>query len=418
MRKLVCLVAVFGLGLSGLAVDWYQFNGPNRDGVSPEKGLANSWPENGPQQLWQIDVGPGFSGAAIQDGKVYFTDREDDLKDLVRCVDLNTGKEIWRMSKEVPGRLPFNGSRCTPTLDGDLLFAVSPFGHVYALASDTGKLLWEHPFMKDFEGEPPRWGYSHSPLVVGENVIIAPMSEKANLVAFNKRTGKLVWQSEGAGGSSYVSPNLVTLFGQSQVLMLNKDRLMSVNPKDGKVLWTYAGYQNPIPIPHPTVLPNNRLFLSGGYDAGSVMIQISKDGNEYKVKELHRLDKRGSQVQQVIFHEGYLYANFNTNSTLRKNPEGLLCLDLDGNTMWRTNDKPSMNRGNFIIADGKIYALGGENGVLHMAKASPEGFQTLASATVFDGIKPRENMIWAPMALTDGKLILRNQTVMKCLNLR
>lgn len=418
MQKVLWLTAFICMGSAVFAADWYQFNGPKRNGVSPEKGLANSWSGNGPQQLWEIPVGPGFGGAVIKDGKVFFTDREDDKLDLVRCLDFKTGKELWRMSKEMPGRLPFNGSRCTPTLDGDMVYAVSPFGHVYALAADTGKVVWEHPFMQTFEGEPPRWGYSHSPLVVGNVVVIAPMSAKANLVAFDKKTGKVAWQSEGAGGDGYVSPNLVTIDGVSQILMLNRDRLMSVNPKNGSLLWSYDGYKNPIPIAHPTVLPNNRFFLSGGYGAGSVMIQVSKKGDAWDVKEEFRLEKRGSQIQQVIYHDGYLYANFNTNENLRsKSPEGLLCLDLKGNTMWQAKDEPEMNRGNLIIADGKIFALGGENGLLHMVQASPKGFEIMAQASVFE-VQPRENMIWAPMAITDGKLVIRNQLSMKCFNLR
>lgn len=415
MEGLIAIACLAGLAFSG---DWNQFNGPSRNGVSPEKGLANQWSENGPKQLWEIEVGLGFGGAVIQGDRVFFTDREGDQKDLVRCVNLLTGKELWRMTSDMPGRLPFDGSRCTPTLDGDLVYAVSPFGKLYVLEAETGKVAWEQAFMETFESEPPRWGYSHSPLIVGEKVIIAPMSAKANLAAFNKKTGDLVWQSEGAGGDGYVSPNLVQLHGVSQILMLNKDRLMSVNPENGSLLWAYSGYQNPIPIPHPTVLPDNKLFLSGGYGAGSVMIQVEKAGDQWNVKELFRLEKRGSQVQQVIHHEGYLYANFNTNENMRsKEPEGLLCMDMDGKTMWQTKEAPDMNRGNFIIADGKIFALGGEDGVLHMIEASPDGFKSLASQKMFE-TKERENMIWAPMALANGKLVLRNQSVMKCVELR
>jgi len=417
MRLFGLMFTAIWLMFPALATDWPQFNGPMRNGISSEKGLADSWPEDGPKELWEIEVGPGFGGAAVKDGKVYFTDREDDQKDHVRCVDLMSGKEIWRMTKDVPGRLPFNGSRCTPTIDGDMVFAVSPFGHVYAIQVADGKLVWEVPFMEKFEGEPPRWGYSHAPLVVGNKVIIAPMSSKANLVAFDRTSGKQLWQSSGAGGDGYVSPNLFTLYGKRQILMLNKDKLMSVDPENGKELWTYDGYQNPIPIPHPTALPGDRLFLSGGYGAGSVMIQVKKDGEKVSVKELFRLDERGSQVQQVLYHDGYLYANFNTNENLRKDPEGLICLNEKGETMWKTHQNPPMNRGNLIIADGKIFALGGENGVLYMAKANPKGFKALASATIFE-TKPRENMIWAPMALTDGKLVLRNQSLMKCLDLK
>lgn len=412
---ILCWILFTGLSWAG---DWPEFNGPDRDGISKEKALASSWSKEGPKVLWQLNVGPGFGGAVIQNGKVYFTDREDDEKDLVRCLDFKTGKELWRMSKDRPGRLPYNGSRCTPTADGDRVFAISPFGHLYAVSTKDGSLLWEHDFLKEFGGETPYFGFSHSPLVLGDLVIVAPMSAKANVVAYNKVDGTLVWQSEGSEGECYVSPLAVDLFGKQQVLMLDKGGLKSLNPADGKELWRYEGYKNRVPIPYPTVVPGNRLLLSGGYNGGSVLIQLKQKDGKVEAEELFRLDKRGSQIHQVIYYQDHFYANFNNNENLKsKKPEGLVCIDMNGNNVWETQNKPEVNRGNIMIADGKLFTMGGENGVLRMLTASPKGFKELASATIFE-TKARDNMIWAPMALSDGKMIVRDQKIMKCLALR
>jgi len=418
MFRVMRMAGLFGLAVVSLASDWPQFNGPNRNGVSGETGLADAWPEEGPTQLWEVPVGPGFGGAVVQDGKVFFTDRLDDQKDLVRCVALKTGKALWQMEQDMPGRLPYNGSRCTPTVDGSQLFAVSPFGHLYAVSTETGELQWKQHFAQTFNGDPPYFGYSHSPLVVGENVIIAPMTEEASLAAYNRHTGDLVWRSKGTSGEAYTSPFLMEVLGKPQIILLDVEGLKGFDPARGYELWRYEGYKNRVPIPHPTVLPGQQLFLSGGYGGGSVLLQLKPKGSTVEVSELFRLQKRGSQIQQVLFYRNHLYANFNTNENLQaKEPEGLLCLSLDGKAAWETKNAPDLNRGNILIADGKLFALGGEDGVLHMFEASFRGCRKLASAKIFKA-QNKDNMIWAPMALADGKLVLRDQNVMKCLNLR
>jgi hypothetical protein len=161
-------------------------------------------------------------------------------------------------------------------------------------------------------------------------------------------------------------------------------------------------------------LPGDRLFLTGGYNAGSAMIQVTANGNEFAVKELFQLDMKecASQIHQPILHEDHLYLNSNSNERM----DGMLCMTLDGKVMWRTSETkrlPNFERGNLLFADGIIIALEGKKGTLHLIDPSPEGYRELAKAKLFSGSK-----MWSPMALSQGKLLARNQREMKCVDLK
>ena len=204
--------------------------------------------------------------------------------------------------------------------------------------------------------------------------------------------------------------------GVEAVVMLTKDQLTAINPKSGEILWKYKGYFNRIPIPSITSIGDGRIFVSGGYGAGSVMIKVTAKGNQFEVDELFRLKEQGSQIQPVLLFNDYLYANFNTNENLRgDNQDGLVCLDLDGKIKWQTLTSPNFERGNLIIAGGLLLILDGKIGELAMIDPNPNAYKELARTKVFDDEK---GTMWGPMAFSEGKLILRSQTEMKCLDLR
>jgi outer membrane protein assembly factor BamB len=184
-----------------------------------------------------------------------------------------------------------------------------------------------------------------------------------------------------------------------------------ISMQDGKQLWSYAGWQCPIPIPFPTLLPDDRLFITGGYDAGSAMIQVKQVDGKFEVKELFKTMVCGSQIHQPILFKDYLYINSNTN----EREDGLMCLAFDGQVKWKTDGTPNpkFDKGNLLMVDNLIVMLDGKKGTLHLIDPSPEGYKELAQAKLFDGKE-----IWAPMAISNGKLLCRNQVEMKCLDLK
>lgn len=409
----VTLFALSFLLAAGAAADWWQLQGPNRDGTSPETGLLRSWPEEGPRELWSFALGEGFAGPAVRGDAVYLLDRIDGKQDILRCIDLNTGEERWTYAYDAPGRVGYDGSRTPPTVGEKHIFTVGMLGDFHCIDLETRQPVWRKNLLEDFGSETPRWGISQAPYLWRDLVIVAPQHKDAFVVAYRQLTGELVWKSPSFGGAGYSSPVVHTLAGVEQAVMLSAHgKAAGISLENGEILWTYGGWDCRIPIPYPKSLPDDRLFITGGYDAGSAMIRIAREDGAFIVTELFKTDDCGSQVHQPLLHEGYLYAHSNAN----RQKDGMICMTLDGELKWRTRDTrglPMFDLGNLLLADGMIISLDGRTGILHLVEPSPEGYRELAQAKIFDG-----NQIWAPMALTQGKLLLRNQKLLKCLDLR
>ena len=411
MRKtLTFCSAVLVLASASLGADWPQFGGPNRDASSAETGLARSWPAGGPKVLWKVQVGKGYGGAAIQDGKVYILDRPDTRRDVLRCFDFATGKEEWNYGYAAPGRLSHDGSRSTPAVDDKLVFTVGPFGHVHCVSKATRRPVWTKNVLKDYGGRLPKWGVAQSPMLYkGNAVIIAPQSSSAGAVALDRATGKEIWRSGPTISMHYVSPTLTTIGGVEQVI-LGGPGAAGVDASSGKVLWKYSGWYCRITIPIVTALGDGRLFITGGYDAGSVMIKVTKADDGFAVKELFKTDECNSQMNGAIYHKGHLYANSNSNSA----SDGMVCMDPEGKVLWKTGRRTNFQRGHMLLADGMIFIIDGQAGSLHLMDPSPDGYKELAKAEGLLG--GRE--IWAPLSLSDGKLIIRDQSKMLCLDVK
>lgn len=405
------------------AADWPHFNGPDRTGVSHETALLQSWPENGPEQLWRVPVGEGFGGAAIRDGRVYLLDREGDERDVLRVFDLDTGEEQWSHAYTREGRLSHHGSRSTPAVDDEIVFAVGGFGDVYAVDRESGESVWHFNLAERFEEGDLNWGFAQSPLVLGDHLILTPTHpESPGLIAVDKQTGDVVWESEPFGGDYYASPDRRTIAGTEGLLQITNRQLSLINPENGETIWIYDGWNCRWPIPSPTVLDDGqRIFITGGYEAGSVMIRVNESGGEHSFDELFRLEG-GAQLHTAIQIDDHLYLNLNENATLRRETRqygGLACIDPDeGEVVWRTGEEPNFDRGNVIYADGRLIVLDGQNGLVHLINPSPEGFQEVSQARVFDPDRPRGNNIWAPIALGDGRLVVRDHNEMVALDLR
>lgn len=416
------LAAVLAMGVAGeVRGDWPEFLGPNRDAVSTETGLLEQWPEDGLRELWRVDTGRGFGGPAVRDGRVYLLDRQGARQDVLRVFDIETGEELWDFSYTREGRLSHEGSRSTPTVDDELVFVVGGFGDVHAVERETGEPVWRLNLEERYAETRLGWGFAQSPLVYEDLLILSPPHpESPGLVAVNKETGETVWESEAFGGDYYSSPIVRTVHGVEGVLMITNRAVTFVEPESGETIWQYEGYSNQYPIPAPTVLEDGeRIFITGGYEDGSVMIRVTESGGEYGFEEVFRLEG-GAQLHPAIEHEGYLYLNLNENATLRRNTMrhgGLACIDPDEGIVWRTGAEPNFDRGHVMMADGKLIVLDGQNGQLHLVEPSPEGYEEISRVQVFEYDRPRSNNTWAPMALSDGLLVLRDQNEMVCVDI-
>ena len=411
--------------LSASAGDWPQFLGPDRDSVSRETGLLSKFPAAGPKVLWTAKLGSGFGGAAVAGGAVHVLDRNEQ-RDIFRVLDLRRGTEQWRHAYDAPGRASHAGSRSTPTIDGDRAYTVGSFGHVYCFDLKKRKPLW-HFQLRERHGEQPlKWAVAQSPLVYRDLLLVNPMTigEPAT-VAMDKKTGVTRWKSEAFGGDFYSSPVVRTIAGVQGVLQIfsnspENNLVLFLDPETGETIWKYTDYGVKWSIPAPTVLPDGKhVFITGGYDAGSVMIAVEKSGSGFNVEKKWSIES-GSQLHPAIPVGNVLYANINENATLRRSTMGkggLACIrPADGKILWRTGAEPNFNRGHVLLADGKLIVLDGKIGDLVLIKPDPAGYRELDRANLFP--EKKGNEIWAPMALANGLLVLRDQFELKCVDLR
>jgi outer membrane protein assembly factor BamB len=426
MRQMVCLAIAAMVGSAAFA-DWPQFEGPNRDGVSNETvKLADAWPEGGPKVLWKIDdkLGTGYGGAVVEGGKVYILDRVKDQQDVLRCLDLQTGREEWTFAYDAPTEAKenpkagqykgaYNGSRNLPAVDAKNVYILGPFGDLNCVSKETHQSLWSANLLTDYGTVMSNWGLCQSPVVYKKFVIVAPLSKKAGIVAYEKETGKVAWESPALGDIGWTSPFISTLEGVDQVVMLTDrgvPRLTGLDASTGKQLWQYKGWKLPNPIASHTDCGQGRFFLTGGYKAGCVMVQVKKDGDAWKVEELFQNKDMGAQAVKPVFYNGFIYANSGDKMGGAEG-NGLMCMDLAGKVMWKTSNTADDENGSVLIADGKIFSLLSEGGELRLVSATPEGYKELSKAKVTSGTN-----IWAPMAISEGKLLVRNRRTLLCLD--
>jgi outer membrane protein assembly factor BamB len=433
------LTVILVCGLSA-AADWPWFQGPNGDGTTPETGLLRSWPTNGPARLWTAEIGPGYGGPSVADGRVYVLDRVGQSGDALRCLDLEDGGELWRYDYDAPGELSHHGSRSTPTVEGDRVYTLGPFGDLHAINVDTHEPVWRRNILKDYDGALPRWGVAQSPVLHGDALVVTPMSATVGVVAMEKATGKEIWRSEPLGNLAYVTPRHATLGGVEQFLVVSatrnpppagadgkpqrrpsggpellawlkqvNNRVAGVSAEDGTVLWTYEGWHCMNPIPQPTPIGDDRVFVTGGYGGGSVMLRITASDGAFSVTEAFALPDYGAQVAHPILHGDHLYMLCNGNF----GAHGLVCMDLEGNIKWQTDRAPRMDRGLLLLADGLLYSLDGEEGLIRLIRPDPEAYRQV-SQTPF----PKGDELWGPIVLADGRLLVRGNGALHCLDVR
>ncbi|UCC98951.1 MAG: PQQ-binding-like beta-propeller repeat protein [Phycisphaerales bacterium] len=437
MRSRFCVVVtIMAMTTCAVGADWPQYLGPNRNSTSDETGLLRSWPAEGPKVLWIFDLGPGYGGAAVSDGKVYLLDRIAGRQDVLRCLDLNSGAELWSFAYDARGTLSHKGSRSTPAIDGNTIYTCGSFGDVYCIDVRTGKPVWSKNVWKDHGGgKLPEWGICQNPLIHGELLILASQTKKVGIVAYDKTTGEIRWASPALPGMlGYVTPIVADIGGRDQVVMITatsrRERggrsapaggwgdgdddgadsvTLGIDIRDGRTLWTYKGWQCRIPIPQVTDVGGGQLFISGGYMAGSAMIEIRKKGAGYVVEELYTTQDFGTHVHPPVIYKGHFYGHCTTNSRR----DGMACLSLDGKLQWKTGRSPVFDKGGFILADDLILSVDGREGILYLIEPTPEGFRPLASADLLD-----TQECWGPLALADGKLLIRDQKQIKCVAVR
>jgi len=430
------MIVASGLVIAG---GWPEFYGPDRSGVAAEgPELARSWPDGGPPVLWAVEVGRGYAGVAVVNGEVFLLDREDNERDVLRCLDLETGEQRWSHGYDAPGMTGFPGSRSVPTVTGRFVVTLGPFGHLTCVSRKSHKPVWSVHLPTAFVGcGVPRWGYAQHPIVHDGNVIVAPHGKGVGVAAFNLKTGKLAWTSPSIGPNlfCYATPTLATIDGVDQLITLSNEHLRAkpkaiihgIDAKTGEVLWqTDTATRLNVPIPQPLPLDGGRFLVTGGYDVGLRVFEVSRPGpsatqpwrtpehRPWNARLVTANDHLNAHLHRPIRFGDHVYANSHDRHQRGAN-RGLICLTPGGELIWQSGPDVNFDNGGLLIADGLIYILHGDTGTLHLVEATPQDFRPLASAKVLDA---RGGEAWAPLAIADGRLLVRDLTTLKCLDVR
>jgi len=395
---------------SSISGSWPAFRGPQLDGMSHESlRLARQWREEGPKALWEIPVGEGYAGAVVHKGRVYLIDYDHEQQtDAIRCLSLDDGKDIWRYDYSVQVKRNHGMSRTTPAVNDKYVVALGPKCHVTCLDAMTGKLKWGLDLVGQFGAEVPAWYAGQCPIINGGRVILAP-GGKALIIAVDIESGKVLWESPNPKQwkMSHASITPMKLGGKLTYIYCASGGVAAVSAEDGDTLWETGEWKISIAtVPSPVMVGNDKIFLSGGYNAGSMMARIVPVDDSWKVEEIFRLKPEvfGSAQYTPVYYKGNIYG-------VRPNGE-MVCMNESGEVLWSSGAQYKFGYGPYIIADGLLYALN-DSGMLTMMEASSRQFKPLAQAKVLPGPDA-----WGPIAVVNGRMIARDLRTMVCLDLR
>ena len=429
LMTLALLLVQPSLQKPATAADWPTFRGAERTAVAPDTDLLKSWPATGPRLIWEAaGAGRGYASPAIAGDRIYTLgdglSTADDKDEYLSCFDRETGKQLWKTKTGQPwseGAESWQGSRSTPTVDGDMVYVITPHGQLVACATADGKERFRIDLKAQFGGKKgDSWGYSESPLVDDNRLICTPGGEQATLVALDKKTGKLIWScpmkgDRGAGHASVViSQPLASrpLSGQGGgrkvYIQTTGAGAFAVDAQTGKFQWAYPIDQTTAVIPTP-IVRGDLVFFSAGYKRGGALLrQVPGADGGVTMQEVYGLKKElANKHGGIVLVGDHLYGD--------SDDAGIpFCAELmTGNVVWK---KRGSGKGSatVVAADGHLYVRFAD-GTLALAKADPADYVEVATFKI-PGSDARPS--WSHSVILDGRLFLREQDKILCYDLR
>lgn len=404
MPQRVLALALLTAAASALAYEWPQWMGPDRDGLTQETGLQQQWPEEGPKRVWlNQEMGLGYAGPAIAGGKLYTLGAREGTEQLI-ALDAETGDELWAADVGDEYENDWgDGPRNTPTIDDGRIYAMGARGDLVCLDAASGDEVWRVA-MQDFGGNIPSWGYAESPLVDDGKVIVTPGGGQGAIVALDKATGELIWQSKDAtDGAHYSSVVVAHPHGQKQYVQLLPEHLVGVDPASGDVLWSVDWPGRVAVIPTPLVR-DNKVYVTSGYGAGCMLVEIADDNTALVVYDNKTMKNHHGGV---VLLGDYLYGH--------SDGVGWVCQDFEtGKQVWR--ERSALGKGAIGYADGRFVCLSEDEGDVVLIEASPEGWTEHGRFKLEPQTEQRKpkGKIWVHPVIVDGKLYLRDQELVSC----
>lgn len=400
---------------------WPRFRGADFDNVSKENiRLIDKFPKEGPKILWKIQLGEGHAAPAVYDGRVYLLDYNETKKqDLLRCFSLATGEELWQRGYMVRLKRNHGLSRTIPAVTDKYVVTIGPRCQVMCVDRLKGDLLWGLDLATEYNTEVPFWYTGQCPMVDNDTAIIAT-GGKSLMIAIDCKTGKKVWETPNPQNwkMSHSSVMPMIFKGKKMYVYCAVGGMCGVSAQGsdrGKLLWSTPVFSPSVIAPSPVILDNGLIYMTAGYGAGAVVIQIKESGGKFtaELKEKYKPNEGlASEQQTPVFYNGYLFG------ILPKDAGGLreqfACFKASDTrkSLMSSGKTTRFGLGPYILADNKFFILN-DDGEMTIAKYSTSTFQVLDKAKILDGQDS-----WGPIAITGGYLLMRDSKTMVCLDVR
>ena len=405
---------------SGLNETWPRFRGEYFDNISrSEIPLIEKFPAEGPDIKWQLALGEGYAAAAIYKGLVYVLDHDEEMRaDLLRCFVLETGEELWRRGYKINLKRNHGMSRTVPAVTEDYILTIGPKAHVMCVRRSDGELLWGLNVALDYEADIPLWNTGQCPLIDGDLAIIATGGSSL-MVAADLETGEILWETPNPH-KWLMSHSSIMPYEFKGVKMYVYSAFGGVcgiaaeGELAGKVLWETGAWNHQTVAPSPVCMPDGKIFLTAGYGAGAMVLQLSGAGPQFEAEVISEyLPKEGlaSEQQTPVVFEGHLLGIQPKDAGPLRNQ--LVCVHPDNfnEVVWSSGSETRFGLGPYMLADNKLFILN-DDGTLVIARPSTRVYEELDRYQVIDG-----HDAWGPLAVADGYMVLRDAKTMICLDL-
>ncbi len=411
---------LFGTSVSNLKGTWTRFRGADFDNIDKKSvPLKSKWSGNQPEIMWSAELGEGHAGAAIYEGKVFMMDYDEAKReDALRCFALEDGKELWRRSYGVNLKRNHGMSRTVPAVTADYVLTIGPRCHVMCVKRETGDLVWTLDMVRQYKTEVPLWFTGQCPMIDNNKAILAPGGSSI-MIAVDCQNGKVLWETPNPGGLKMSHSSIMpwTLKGKKMYVYSAVGGVLGISAEgadEGKILWISKKWNHSVVAPAPVCLPDGLIVLTAGYGAGSMVIKVTPSGDTYQVdvlKEFLPKDGMASEQQTPLLWNGLLFGIQPKDAGPLRNQ--LICVNPDDvtKTIWTSGKENRFGLGPYLIADSKMFVLS-DDGTLTMIQPDGKKYIQLAQKKLFNG-----QDAWAPLAVADGRMILRDSKTMYCIKI-
>ncbi len=404
------LAAVFAAAaLTAAAGDWPQFRGPERTAISEETGLLRSWPADGPKMLWRADdLGHGYGSVAVVGDRAYIVANRGMGSEYVTALSVADGSHLWSTEMGPVGKPdqqpPYAAARSTPTVVGDVLYALSSNGDLVSIQTATGEILWRKSLLEDFAGQSGTWAYAESPLIDGDVLIVTPGGAEATIVALNRATGETIWKSAVPGGepAAFASAIPTVAADRKQYVQFLDRGIVGVDANTGEFLWRFNGTASGPANPPTPIVDGDYVYSSNARRFGGALVRISDGGR--KAEQVYFSRRSPNTMGGQVLLDGVLYGT---------NQDGLVATEFSsGKVLWQSEGGP----GSIQYVDDHFY-VHWESSEVSLVEATPETFREKGRFTPPNppsATNGQPKLTWTYPVAANGRLYIRDLGTLWC----